>query len=169
MTNRITSNLARAMKALWPGGRPLGTLTPPPISPENSTQNLPDGGKVNVMLISVIGMEATARDQMLDWMVEDCQAQGKTPVFIIDSLDLTPWIERRLLIEHLPSLTHQTGLAPDLDWDLYLKRRLLQIKRKWRSGEIADLGGKLGEIDKIVQGQTTRGDDLATKPIGRRG
>lgn len=165
---RMLSGFTRILKALWLSGKPSSTSEPPmPLSNDETIS--PKTSQTNIVLISVIGMENAARDQMLDWMVEDCKASGKIPVFITDDLDLTPWIERQLLIEHLPSLAQQTNLAPDLDWDLYVKRRLSQIKRKWQTGDITDLGGKLGEVDKPGRNQAMAEDDVAAQPIGRRG
>lgn len=158
----------KAIKAFWTGDKPADrSLLPPP--PEGEDGSAPKASRADFILISVIGMEPTARDQMLDWMVEDCNAKGKTPVFITDDLDLTPWIERRLLIEHLPSLERQANLAPDLGWDLYLNRRLDQIKRKWRSADIADLGQKLDEIKKLGSGDKIPAQPAAVEPIERQG
>ena len=99
-----------------------------------------------VMLISVIGLGEAERDTMLDWMVDDCAASGKVPVFIVDDLDLTPWLSRDLVVEHLPSMGRQRKMAPDLDWDLYLKRRLDFLKRKWSVEHIVDLGRSLDQL-----------------------
>ncbi len=120
-----------------------------PIDSEDGM--LPRASQPDFLLISVIGMAPETRDPMLDWMVEDCAAKGKTPVFITDDLDLSPWIERQLLVEHLPSIEKQADLAPDLDWDLYLNRRLLLLKMKWRSADIADLGQQLHKISSLGQ------------------
>jgi len=126
-----------------------------PIESEDGM--LPRASQPDFLLISVIGMAPDARDPMLEWMVEDCAAKGKTPVFITDDLDLSPWIERQLLVEHLPSIENQADLAPDLDWDLYLNRRLLQLKMKWRSADIADLGQQLQRITALGKaGQITK-------------
>ncbi len=129
----------------------------------------PETSQPDFILISVIGMDPSARDRMLDWMVEDCAAKGKTPVFITDDLDLSPWIERRLLIEHLPSIERQIDLAPDLDWDLYLNRRLAQLKRKWRVANIADLGQKLATIRGLGKTSVTLARNPPVTPLERRG
>jgi hypothetical protein len=148
-------------------GEAAKAFPPPPASDDGM---LPRASPHDVLLISVIGMAPAARDQMVDWMVEDCAAKGKTPVFITDDLDLAPWFERRLLVEHLPSLERQASLAPDLDWDLYLNRRLAQFKRKWRTADIVDLGQKLGEIGRLGPSDlnpSTPGP--AAEPIERQG
>lgn len=139
-----------------------------PDDPDDDLKSLTD--PPDVLLISVIGMDPAARDRMLDWMVEDCAAKGKTPVFITDDLDLSPWIERQLLIEHLPSIERQASLAPDLDWDLYLNRRLSQLKRKWRAAGIADLGQKLDQISRLgPSGAKNPPTSPAAAPIERQG
>lgn len=121
----------------------------------------------DVMLISVIGLEASKRERMLDWMIEDCSKNGKVPVFLTDDLDLSPWLKRELVVEHLPSMERQSTMAPDLDWDLYLKRRLDFLKRKWRVGHIVDLGQSLDQL-----GQADRSPpieiDRARRVIGSR-
>ena len=105
----------------------------------------------DAVLISVIGMAEAERDRMLDWMPADCAANAKLPVFVTDDLDLHPWLSRELLVEHLPSMARQKALAPDLDWDLYLKRRLDFLKRKWRVDHIMDLGKSLDRLSETSE------------------
>jgi len=100
----------------------------------------------DVLLISVIGVDASERDRMLDWMIEDCETSGKLPIFMTDDLDLHPWLSRGLMVEHLPSMSRQEKTAPDLDWDLYLQRRLAFLKRKWQVDHIVDLGRSLNRL-----------------------
>ncbi|MGI9450750.1 MAG: glycosyltransferase family 2 protein [Geminicoccaceae bacterium] len=145
------------------------TDDPFPMPPESEDGMLPRASQPDFLLISVIGMAPEARDPMLDWMVEDCAAKGKTPVFITEDLDLSPWIERQLLVEHLPSIEKQANLAPDLDWDLYLNRRLLQLKLKWRSANIADLGQQLHRISSLGPADPGSARDATVEPIEQQG
>ena len=92
------------------------------------------------MLISLIGLPRVQVDKLLEGLVEDCQADGKVPVFIVDEVDLAVDLGQRQLVEHLPCRRNRDAFAPDLDWDLYLDRRLRQIKEKWRCARIVALG-----------------------------
>ncbi|MGI9492909.1 MAG: hypothetical protein ACR2QF_10975 [Geminicoccaceae bacterium] len=145
------------------------TDDPFPMPPESEDGMLPRASQPDFLLISVIGMAPEARDPMLDWMVEDCAAKGKTPVFITDDLDLSPWIERQLLVEHLPSIEKQAAVAPDLDWDLYLNRRLLQLKLKWRSADIADLGQQLQRISSLGPADHGSARDATVEAVEQQG
>ena len=140
---------------------------PMPLDSDNGM--LPRASQPDFLLISVMGMAPETRDQMLEWIVEDCAAKGKTPVFITDDLDLSPWIERQLLVEHLPSIEKQASLAPDLDWDLYLNRRLLQLKMKWRSADIADLSQQLDRISSLGPANQEAAGGAAVEPIEQQG
>ena len=144
-------------------------IEPFPMPIDGDDGMLPRASQPDFLLISVIGMAPEARDAMLEWMVEDCAAKGKTPVFITDDLDLSPWIERQLLVEHLPSIERQANLAPDLDWDLYLNRRLLQLKMKWRSADIADLGQQLHRISLLGTNHQAPARDAPVEPIKKQG
>ena len=92
------------------------------------------------VLISVIGLPRAQLDRILDGLIEDCAAEGKTPVLITDEVDLAVTLSQRLLVEHLPSARSRDAFAHDLDWDLYLARRLRQIQEKWRAGRVVALG-----------------------------
>ena len=133
-----------------PGGNVLPARDMVPLDEPQSPQ---------VILISVIGLSAAERDHMLDWMIEDCQTSGKVPVFVTDDLDLHPWLTRELMVEHLPSMERQGKIAPDLDWDLYLKRRLDFLRRKWRVDRVVDLGQAL---NGLVQGSADSTTDVDT-------
>ncbi len=110
------------------------------------------------VLISVIGLPRAQLDRILDGLIEDCAAEGKTPVLITDEADLAVTLSQRLLVEHLPSARSRDAFAPDLDWDLYLARRLRQIQEKWRCGRVVAMGLPL---DAVVAG-------LAGEPDGHQ-
>lgn len=171
MTSSGLKAWAQSLKTFFTGEDAETKQTAPASSEQDGNEGplTSENLRGKFILISVIGMKETARDQMLDWMVDDCRAKGKTPVFITDNLDLSPWIERQLLVEHLPSLERQTRLAPDLDWDLYLNRRLTQIMRKWQTADITDLGQKLDRIRQLLPARQMEKQDDIVEPIGHRG
>jgi hypothetical protein len=138
------------VKGLFKPEAPDAVIDAPEVG-KNETSN---PKRPAVMLISIIGLGEAERDNMLDWMVEDCAASGKVPVFIVDDLDLAPWLSRELVVEHLPSMKRQRKVAPDLDWDLYLKRRLDFLKRKWSVEHIVDLGRSLDQLTGTSLGAT---------------
>lgn len=92
------------------------------------------------MLISLIGLPRAQTDHLLDGLVEDCRAEGRTPVFIVDESDLAVSLGQRHLVEHLPCARSRDAFSPGLDWDLYLDRRIRQIKEKWHCAHIVTLG-----------------------------
>ncbi len=98
------------------------------------------------VLVSLIGMPRRQIDQVLDDLIDDSKAEGTTPVFITDEVELAVEIGRQALVEHLPSVRNREAAAPDLDWDLYLKRRLRQIQEKWRCSKIIVLGLPLDHV-----------------------
>ena len=91
-------------------------------------------------LISLIGLPHEQVDRVLDGLIEDALSEAKTPVFIVDETDLATEIGEVALIEHLPNARCRDALSPDLDWDLYIARRLLQLQKKWRCAKIITFG-----------------------------
>ncbi|MGI9437046.1 MAG: glycosyltransferase [Geminicoccaceae bacterium] len=100
------------------------------------------------LLISLIGLPRPQLDRILDGLVEDCVADGKSPVFITDEADLAVTLSQKHLVEHLPSPRSRDAFAPDLDWDLYLDRRLRQIREKWHAHHVVALGLPIDAIIK---------------------
>lgn len=92
------------------------------------------------LLISVIGLPRPQIDRIMEGLAEECAAEGKIPVLLVDDIDLAVSLSQTYLIEHVPGVGSRDALAPDLDWDLYIDRRLRQIKEKWASGHIVSLG-----------------------------
>ncbi len=120
------------------GGDPAAVGIERPITSEDGM--LPRMRQRRHVLISLIGLPRAQIDRLLDGLVEDCRADGKTPIFIVDEADLAVSLSKTQLVEHLPSARNRDAFAPDLDWDLYLERRLRQIKEKWRSAHVVALG-----------------------------
>ena len=112
---------------------------------------LPRFSRDRHVLVSLIGVPRPQLDPMLVGIAEDCAAEGKIPVLIVDAVDLAVRLSRDFLVEHLPSAGSRDVLAPDLEWDRYLDRRLRQIKEKWSSGHVIALGlpldGPGGSLD----------------------
>ena len=113
------------------------TLEQPHINIEgpSSRRNMP-----SYVLISLIGFPRAQISRVLDHLIEDALSEGETPVFIVDEIDLATEIGTMALVEHLPNVRCQDALSPDLDWDLYLSRRLLQLQKKWRCSKIIAFG-----------------------------
>lgn len=144
-------------------GRPLGpalrlfrqVVTPPATSEELRSQPLPLDGPPGMLptaaapryrLISVIGVPEGLLEELLDMAVEESRRLERTPVFLTDRLDLRPFAVRKLVVEHLPSSTSRRRHAANLEWPLYVSRRLAMLQAKWRSGRIIALGSPVAAL-----------------------
>lgn len=109
-------------------------------------------------LISLIGLPRAQLDRLLDNLVEDCAANGRTPVFVTDEVDLAVSLSQTQLVEHIPSAGSRDAFAPDLDWDLYIERRLKQIQEKWRAAHVIALGLPLDAVTAHPGRPSDRGE-----------
>lgn len=115
----------------------VSSLDQPLISAEGKS---PRHHASSYVLISLIALPRAQIGRVLDDLIKDSLSEGKTPVFMIDEIDLAVEIGKVALVEHLPNARCRDALSPNLDWDLYLSRRLLQLQQKWRSPRIVTFG-----------------------------
>ena len=62
------------------------------------------------------------------------------PVFITDGFDFAPFRRRRLRFEYIPDRDRQQRFAPELDWNLYLRRRYVLLREKWQAKSVISFG-----------------------------
>jgi hypothetical protein len=101
---------------------------------------LPQEPEPRYRLISMIGVPEGLLPGLLDMAIAEARRLDRIPVFITDRLDLRPYRDRQMMVEHLPSQASRRRLAPDLDWPMHIARRLAMLQAKWRSGRIIAMG-----------------------------
>jgi hypothetical protein len=92
------------------------------------------------VLVSLIGLPESQWPRVIEAVNGESEADGLLPVFLIDRLTLEPFVKDRLLVEHVPGAAMRDRMAPDLDWDLYLARRLRFLQQKWQTSRLVAFG-----------------------------
>jgi hypothetical protein len=92
------------------------------------------------MLVTVLGLSGQALDEVLELVTKGAETNPIVPVFITDSFDFAPFRRRRLRFEYLPDRDRQQRFAPELDWDLYLRRRYALLREKWQAKSVISFG-----------------------------
>jgi hypothetical protein len=57
--------------------------------------------------------------------------------------------KRRVLFEFLPPRSEQQRVATELDWQLFMLRRLALIRRKWRPVRVVPFGRRAAEVVQL--------------------
>jgi hypothetical protein len=93
-----------------------------------------------VILVTVLGLWGRALDEVLELVTKQAETQPIVPVFITDVSDFSAFRRRRLRFEYLPDRDRQQRFAPELDWELYLRRRYALLSEKWQAKSIISFG-----------------------------
>jgi GR25 family glycosyltransferase involved in LPS biosynthesis len=102
--------------------------------------------KAHAIAAVVVGLEGEALVRVLDLLRAQRAGSDIEPILLTDCDAFGLFRERGLVFEHLPSAGQRRHLAPDLDWDLHLLRRLALIRRKWQPVRIIAFGPLAGHI-----------------------
>ena len=94
------------------------------------------------MLVTVLGLSGRALEEVLELVAKGAETKPIVPVFVTDSFDFAPFRRRRLRFEYLPDRDRQQRFAPELDWDLYLRRRYLLLREKWQAKSVISFGSR---------------------------
>jgi hypothetical protein len=127
------------------GRRGSGTLPPskvPQLAPQDASEPapLPASPAPATILVTVLGLSGRALEDVLELVSREAKTKPIVPVFVTDSFDFAPFRRRRLRFEYLPDRERQQRFAPDLDWDLYLRRRYVLLGEKWRAQSVISFG-----------------------------
>lgn len=157
---RLGALLARATLLPWPrSGAAAKHDTPQPAAkgkPSPARRHL--GGqpplrahakrraKSHAVIAVAIGMERDALVRVLDSLRASRARTDAEPILITDSDETELFRDRDLVFEYLPPRTLHQRFAPDLDWNLYLLRRLAILRRKWQPKRIVTFGPAAREL-----------------------
>jgi hypothetical protein len=139
---------------------------PPAQAPESSPSvpvvTSPSSARAFV-LVTVLGLSRRALEEVLKLVAKEAETKPIVPVFITDDLDFAPFRKRRLRFEYLPDRDRQQRFAPDLDWDLYLRRRYALLSAKWQTKSIISFG-RPPPREYMVDGRPARGQTEIPTP-----
>ena len=91
--------------------------------------------------MAVFGLGPAELERVVDLVSGGLSPAGTVvPVFLTDSGAFEVFRARRAVFEYLPPPDQRARFAPDLDWDLYVLRRLVLLRRKWRPVRVIAFG-----------------------------
>ena len=155
MSNDVSGGRSSRRLERWLGaltGRRRGLAEPRSATPKRlplahaSSAPNPAPAQANpvpaTMLVTVLGLSGRALEEVLELVANGAETKPIVPVFVTDSFDFAPFRRRRLRFEYLPDRDRQQRFAPELDWDLYLRRRYRLLREKWQAKSVISFGSR---------------------------
>ena len=102
-----------------------------------------------VIVVVAVGLEPEPRASVLDLALRLSAERGVVPLVLTDDDDFAPLRRRGMLFEYFPPGSVREALAPALEWELYLQRRLALIRRKWRPMRVVAFGGPAADLVRL--------------------
>lgn len=126
-------------------GNAAGPAAPPTPQAAPGDALVPGGRQARparVLVAVVVGLDVAALERILAVVsTRSDRAEGAVETLCLtDRADFELFRSRSLPFEYLPPAPLQERFAPDLDWDLYLLRRLARLRRKWNPVRIVAFG-----------------------------
>jgi hypothetical protein len=116
--------------------------------------------KSRAVIAVVVGLEPDALGRVLDLLSASTARQDVEPVLLTDCDAFELFRDRGLVFEYLPGPAQRQRFAPELDWDLYLLRRLALIRRKWQPVKIITFGRAAGQLLSSWKGSPFEDDSI---------
>lgn len=138
------------------GGANEGPIADKP-TPRNSFQHEPlipfSRRSIKRPTIAVLALDLSREDleRVSDTVSAVGETKGLIPVIFTDMSDFSVFRERRIVFEYFPPKSVQDALAPDRDWELYLRRRLALFEQKWQPVDIVAFGPRSHEIAEFLE------------------
>jgi GR25 family glycosyltransferase involved in LPS biosynthesis len=99
--------------------------------------------------VLVYGMDTLELAGALDVVDRHCKARDLTPIFLTDHDGFDLFRAHGRVFEYLPPPQAREKFAPDLNWDLYVLRRLALIRRKWQPARVIAFGRTAAEVVQL--------------------
>jgi GR25 family glycosyltransferase involved in LPS biosynthesis len=110
----------------------------PELPPSLQTRDKQQSGQQTVAVL-LYGMDKP----------ELAAALGMTPIFLTDHDGFDLFRSHGRFFEYLPPPEARKVFAPDLNWDLYVLRRLALIRRKWQPSRVVAFGRPATEVMQL--------------------
>jgi GR25 family glycosyltransferase involved in LPS biosynthesis len=128
-----------------------------PAGPKGATSKRKLGGqpplkargkqpKTHAIIAVVIGLERDPLIRVLDLLRAERTRSDFEPILLTDCSAFELFRDRRLVFEYLQAPALRQRLAPGLDWELYLLRRLALLRRKWQPVRIVGFGTSAAQL-----------------------
>jgi hypothetical protein len=91
-------------------------------------------------MVLAVGIDGEDLPRLLDMVATTSHEDDVVPIVVTDHADFVAFRDHGLIFEYLPDETQQKAHATDLEWKLYILRRLALLRRKWRPGNTIAFG-----------------------------
>ena len=102
--------------------------------------------KAHAIIALVVGLTGDELVGVLDLLRAQRARSDHEPILVTDCDACELFRARGLAFEYLPAPGLRTRLLPQLDWELYLLRRLALLRRKWQPVRIVAFGPAAAEM-----------------------
>jgi hypothetical protein len=103
----------------------------------------------DVFAVVVFGLSETEIERVLEVVERYGAEHDAAPLLLTDNDSFQLFRNRRVVFEFLPPRSEQQRLAPELDWQLFMLRRLALIRRKWRPVRVVPFGRRAAEVVQL--------------------
>jgi hypothetical protein len=114
-----------------------------------------------VVAVVAFGLTSEQRVAVLDMVARHSAERNVVPLILTDDDDFAPLRSRRMVFEYFPPPSVREALAPALEWELYLQRRLSLVRRKWQPVRIIPFGQTAAHIARLWQASPFEDPDIA--------
>jgi hypothetical protein len=121
----------------------------------------------DVFAVVVFGLSETEIERVLEVVERYCVEHDAAPLLLTDNDSFQLFRNRRVLFEFLPPRSEQQRVAPELDWQLFMLRRLALIRRKWRPVRVVPFGRRAAEVVQLWRDSPFEEAPLPT-PVSNR-
>ena len=125
------------------GAAPYTVLGRPPLIPNVDRAPVADAAAPpRVIVVTAFELAAERLERVLDTVEAYAAKRHVAPVILTDCSRFEVFRRRNMAFEYLPPTTSRARFADDLQWDIYLGRRLALLRAKWRPIGIISFGSR---------------------------
>jgi hypothetical protein len=103
----------------------------------------------DIFAVVVFGLAEAEIERVLEAVERYCAEHDAAPLLLTDNDSFQLFRNRRVVFEFLPPRSEQQRVAPELDWQLFMLRRLALIRRKWRPVRVVPFGRRAAEVVQL--------------------
>lgn len=111
--------------------------------------NYKKGSPKAVLAVVAFGMDENELRNLLPVIERDSSKSGMMPLILTDNDAFEVLRERNMIFEYLPPAEDRNRFSRQLNWDLYLQRRLSIIRKKWQPTRVIALGQMAAETLRL--------------------
>ncbi|MGH6947684.1 MAG: hypothetical protein ACREDZ_10185 [Kiloniellales bacterium] len=113
---------------------------PRPKGPAKALRPRSQADGFKAVAVGVIGLDHEALERVVETIATQACESRTLPILLTDCDRFEIFRRHRLIFEYFPAAALRTTFAPELDWELYTRRRFDLLCRKWRPSTLILFG-----------------------------